>query len=408
MMIASMGGTHRYILTVNAGSSSIKLALFAQTPTNTDPTRLFDVTTTNIGQKSSVLTVQASGQEKTSRDIQASNHSAAIALMIQQLVTRIDTAEIKVVGHRVVYGGNQFYQPTLITNEVASQLGEFVNFDPEHAPASLAIIALLRQDLPQAQHVACFDTSYFHDLPKVAQLVAIPRRYQAIGVRRYGYHGLSYRYLTKRFQDIAGEAAVNGRVIYAHLGSGVSLAATVNGEPTETTMGFSPTSGVVMSSRSGDVDPSLARFLTKETGMSIDEYNHMLNFESGLLGVSGLSSDMYTLLQNEATNPAAAAAVELFCYQVRKSIGALATTIGGIDSLVFSGGIGEQAPLIRARICEGLEFLGISLDPVLNSEHRELISSRGSAVGVHIIPTDEATIIAQDATTIASLNQGTY
>ena len=403
-----MGGTHRYILTVNAGSSSIKLALFGEASANTNPTRLFDLTTTNIAQASSVLTVQAFGQEKSSRDITAPNHSVAIDLMMQQLVSKIDTTAIKVVGHRVVYGGNQFYQPTIITDEVTSQLGEFVQFDPEHAPASLAIIALLRRVLPHAQHVACFDTSYFHNLPGVAQLVAIPRKYQDIGVRRYGYHGLSYRYLSKQFREIAGEAAVNGRVIYAHLGSGVSLAATLRGKPVETTMGFSPTSGVVMSSRSGDVDPSLARFLTKETGMSIDEYNHMLNFESGLLGVSGLSSDMYTLLQNEATNPAAAAAVELFCYQVRKSIGALAATIGGIDSLVFSGGIGEQAPLIRARICEGLEFLGISLDPVPNSEHRELISSGGSAVGVHIIPTDEATIIAQDAATIASLNQGTY
>jgi len=407
-----MGGTKSYILTVNAGSSSIKLALFADGESQTSPTRLYDFVVTNIAQPLSLFVVHQKGEDSTSQTIQAADHSAAITLMIAKLSSLITIEAIHSVGHRVVYGGSQFYEPVVITDDVVAKLGEFIPFDPEHAPASLSIMKLLRAELTDAQHVACFDTAFFHNLPAVAQLVAIPRKYQAIGVRRYGYHGLSYRYLTTKFEEIAGTTAVNGRVIYAHLGSGASLAATVNGKPVETTMGFSPTSGVIMSSRSGDVDPSLAGFLMKATDMTIDEYNHMLNFESGILGVSGLSSDMYTLLQNEATNPAAAAAVELFCYQVRKSIGALATTIGGIDSLIFSGGIGEQSPPIRARICAGLEFLGIALDPVANSEFRELISSRESTVGVHIIPTDEAAIIAQDVSHmqhhLSQLNQGTY
>ena len=408
MIKSSMGGLHRYILTVNAGSSSIKLVLFTDADDTSEPTRLYDLTVTNIRQASPLLVVQKHGEDSVSQAIEAADHTVAANVIITKLASLIALEDIRAVGHRVVYGGSRFHEPTLITDDVVMQLGEFVHFDPEHAPASLAIITLLRQQLPGAQHVACFDTSYFHDLPSVAQLVAIPRTYQDIGVRRYGYHGLSYQYLTSKFAQVAGDTAANGRVIYAHLGSGASLAATLDGKPVETTMGFSPTSGLVMSSRSGDVDPSLALFLTDATGMSIQQYNHMLNFESGLLGVSGLSSDMYTLLQNETTNPAAAAAVELFCYQVRKSIGALATTIGGIDSLIFSGGIGEQAPLIRARICEGLEFLGIRLDPVANSEFRELISSAESTAGVHILHTDEASIIAKDVITIASLNQGTY
>jgi len=216
-----------------------------------------------------------------------------------------------------------------------------------------------------------------------------------MGLRRYGFHGLSYAYLLEAFRTAAGDTAANGRIIFAHLGSGASLMATQGGKAMDTTMAFTPASGVVMSSRSGDLDPGILGYLHTQTGMSIDQYNHMVNFESGLLGVSDLSADMRTLLEHEAANPQAAEAVDLFVYQIKKAIGGLATVLGGLDSLVFSGGIGQQSSVLRMRVAEGLDFLGIQLDPASNERHAELISVPGGRVGVHVIPTDEAQILSR-------------
>lgn len=382
------------ILTVNAGSSSLKLVLFSVNPATPSFERVFEISIVDIGQPLARLNFVEDDERRVEQCVVA-DHAAAIELIIQKVADRISIDSIAAVGHRIVYGGKDYSQPTRITDDVEERLRSFASFDPEHVPAALQFIDTLRQRFAHITQVACFDTAFFHDLPRVAQIVPIPHKYDSQGVRRYGFHGLSYSYLLSAFQAMAGETAAHGRVIFAHLGSGASLAATRDGKPVDTTMGFTPASGVVMSTRSGDIDPGLAWFLNQQTGMSLEEYNHMVNFESGLLGVSELSGDMYTLLQNEATNEQAAEAVNLFCYQVRKSIGALAATIGGLDSLVFSGGIGEQAIGLRARICNELGFLGIDLDDASNAQHASLISVQGSRVGVHVIPTDEALVIAK-------------
>ncbi len=381
------------ILVVNAGSSSIKTVVYQTHSTAVE--RVFECSARDIGQEHATITIVDGQGDTTTTTTVLTDHSAALDAILEHISSHIDISDVMSVGYRVVYGGSKYFEPTIITDSVLDDLAVFKDVDPEHAPISHAIMSSLRGRLQNAQHVACFDTGFFRNIPEVAQIIPIPSRLRKAGLKRFGYHGLSYEYLADRFGVIAGNEAKNGRVIYAHLGSGASIAATVNGEPVDMTMGLTPNSGLVMGSRSGDVDPSLAWVLAHETGMSIDEYQQVINHESGLLAVSELSSDMYTLLQNQAMNPKAALAVELFCYQARKAIGALATTIEGLDSLVFSGGMGEQAPEIRRRICEGLAFLGVSIDHDANERHNELISSAESRVGVHVIPTDESLSIAR-------------
>lgn len=379
-------------LTVNTGSSSIKLDLFRFDATNE---RVLEASATGIGLPGGVVNVRILPREVQTQKLAIADHAAAADVLLAQLAKSTAMDNIAAIGHRVVHGGPTHSQPQLITDTVEQELQSFAAYDPQHAPAALRLIRLLRQRFPDVPQVACFDTTFSYDMPRVAQLLALPRKYEAIGLRRYGFHGLSYAYLLQAFRVAAGDAAANGRVILAHLGSGASLMATRGGKAIDTTMGFTPVSGVVMSSRAGDLDPGILGYLHEQTGMSIEQYNHMINFESGLLGVSELSADMRTLLDHETTNPQAAEAVNLFVYQVKKAIGALATTLGGMDSLIFSGGIGEQSSILRARIAEGLDFLGIELAPASNERHAELISAPGSQVGVHVLPTDEARTISQ-------------
>lgn len=393
----SGGFSNMNILVINAGSSSIKTVLY-NTPGGVLE-RILECNATNIGQEHGLVELVIN-DSKTNTQMIVSDHKVALDSVLETIDRTSPINTIDVIAYRVVYGGAKYYRPTDITDDVVTDLANFTDIDPEHAPVSLAIIKLLRQRLPDIRHVACFDTAFFHDIPDIAQIVPIPLRYRDKGIRRYGYHGLSYEYLADAFEMIAGKEARRGRVIYAHLGSGASMAATINGQPVDMTMGLTPTSGLVMGSRTGDIDPSLAWILANQSDVSTDKYQQIINHESGLLAVSELSSDMYTLLQNQSTNPKAALAVELFCYQARKAIGALATTIGGLDSLIFSGGMGEQAPEIRRRICEGLAFLGISIDSGANDQHALLISTQDSTVGVHVIPTDESLSIARSTLSI--------
>lgn len=376
-----MGTNILNILSVNAGSSSIKLALF----------------TADLGNQNAERTHETSIQD-------ISDLTQAASAVKQWLDEVIPGQAIDAIGHRIVHGGPKHDKAELITNELMEELRSFTSFDPEHLPAEIELIYELGQQFPDTAHVACFDTAFFHDLPIQARLLPLPRKYEASGLRRYGFHGLSYSFLLSQFRNIAGEAAVNGRVIYAHLGSGASLAATHEAKPIDTTMSFTPASGIIMSSRSGDIDPGLVLYMQKRHGLDAEQFNHMVNFESGLLGVSELSASMLTLLQNESSNQKAAEAVELFVYQVRKSIGSLSAALGGLDSLVFSGGIGEQSSVLRGRICEGLGFLGIEIDQANNDQHSTLISTPGSRVGVHVIPTDEASIIIQQVCATLSTN----
>lgn len=377
-----------YLLTVNAGSSSIKLAVFAVDDT---VCKVLEAAVENIGQ-GSVQLITPDGVQPANAD----NHAEAARLLAAWLSARIEVTSIAAVGHRIVHGGPEYYTSVTATDEVLAAVATLVPFDPEHLPMELELVSIFRDTFPEATPVLCFDTAFHHDLPVRSQMLPVPRHLAAKGLRRYGFHGLSYAYILEELRRVEGEAAANGRVIIAHLGSGASLAALHHGKPIDTTMSLTPTSGVPMSTRSGDLDPGVALYLAKTEGYDTERFSHMVNFESGLLGVSETTADMKRLLEIEAEDPRAKDAVDVFCYQIKKSIGSFTAALGGLDTLVFTGAIGERAPKIRARICEDLEFLGISLDAARNQEGARLISVDGSRVGVHVIHTDEAMTIARE------------
>jgi len=299
------------------------------------------------------------------------------------------------VGHRVVHGGPKYSEPQRITAEMVEELHRLSPLDPEHLPEEILLTEAFHRRFPDLPQVACFDTAFHHNLPRVAQLLPIPRRYEAQGVRRYGFHGLSYAYLVEELVRLGDPAATTGRVILAHLGNGASLAAVRDGKSVDTSMSFTPTAGVPMSTRSGDLDPGLVWYLARTEQMSAKQFNEMVNSRSGLLGISETSSDMSDLLERETHDVRAAEAVALFCYQVKKWIGAFAAALGGVDTLVFAGGIGENASTVRARICDGLGFLGIELEAERNAVNEGLISTPTGRVAVRVIRTDEARMIAK-------------
>jgi acetate kinase len=325
----------------------------------------------------------------------APDHTVAVEVLMEWIEERGDHEVLAAVGHRVVHGGPKYSEPQVITAEMITELHRLSPFDPEHLPEEILLTEAFHHRFPGLAQVACFDTAFHHYLPRVAQLLAIPRRYEAQGIRRYGFHGLSYEFLMGELARLGDPAATKGRVILAHLGNGASLAAVRDGKSIDTSMGFTPTAGVTMSTRSGDLDPGLVWYLARSEKMSAKQFNEMVNFQSGLLGISETSSDMRDLLACEAHDVRAAEALALFCYQIRKRIGAYAAALGGLDTLVFSGGIGENASAIRARICEGLEFLGIEIEVKQNAANEVVISTASSRVAVHVIHTDEEQMIAR-------------
>lgn len=381
-----------YILAVNAGSSSIKAVVYeigAQLEV------VCQCTIENIGQSGVVLKTQSETiHDAVFLPVDVKTHPAAIVAIMGWINQQIKTDNLLAIGHRIVHGGPQYYQPQVINDQLIADLQAFSSYDPDHLPNSIQLIKKLTSLFPNLPQVACFDTAFSHNLPRVAQILPIPRKYEQEGLRRYGFHGLSYSYLLLRLRELDA-AAANGRVIFAHLGSGASLAAIRGGQPLDVTMGLTPASGILMSTRSGDLDPGIAWYLHHKAGISTIQFNSMVNHQSGLLGVSETSADMKTLLQNENTDERAAEAVNLFCYQAKKAIGSMAAVLGGVETLVFSGGIGEKAPLIRARICEGLEFLGLELDEAGNNSNEPIISAQTSRVSVRVIHTDEESVIAQ-------------
>ena len=390
-----IGGTlnDKNILTVNAGSSSIKLVLFEAT---TPPKRILEATIEKIGWPEPRLVVKRLGNsESISRPAQAADHTAAATILMNLIKQEIQPDKLLAIGHRVVHGGPKYSQSQLVTQDVLDELKKLADFDPEHLPIELQLIEAFGRSFAGAAQVACFDTAFHHDLPTVARLLPIPLHYEKQGVRRYGFHGLSYTFLMQALAHQAGADIADGRVILAHLGNGASLAAVHGGKSIDTSMGFTPSSGIPMSTRTGDLDPGLALYLVQSQG--IDEFNKMVNFQSGLLGMSETSSDMEKLLQIEDSDSRAADAIALFCYQVKKCIGSYAAALGGLDTLVFAGGIGENAPKVRARICEDLDFLGITIDKSRNEGNEALISSDNSLVAVRVIHTDEAMTIAREA-----------
>jgi acetate kinase len=310
------------------------------------------------------------------------------------LETRPDFTLVKALGHRVVHGMKHI-APEIVTPELLAELHRISPYDPDHLPREIELIEAFRQRHPKLPQLACFDTAFHQTMPRVAKLLPIPRRFDAKGIQHYGFHGLSYAFLMEELARLGDSAATKGRVILAHLGNGASLAAVRDGKSIDTSMGFTPTAGLVMSTRSGDLDPGLAPYLARTEQMTTQQFYDMVNHKSGLLGVSETSSDMRDLLAKEAADVRAAEAVALFCYQAKKWIGAYAAALGGLNTLVFAGGIGENAPLIRLRICEGLNFLGVELDESRNTETAPVISAQDSRVTVRVIRTDEDLMIAR-------------
>lgn len=379
------------VLALNGGSSSIKFAIYDLGET---AGRVRHGHLDRIGLPGTTLTVAEAGQPATTVAVAAADQRAAVAFLLDWLEKHADFGTIRAVGHRVVHG-MAHHVPERITRELLAELRQFRAFDPDHLPGELELIEALHQRHPQLLQFACFDTAFHHDMPRVAQLLPLPRRFEARGLRRYGFHGLSYAYLLEELGRLAGPEVAKGRVILAHLGNGASLAAVHDGRSLDTTMGFSPAGGLLMGTRPGDLDPGVTTYLLQTEKLTAAQLNHLLHHEAGLLGVSETSADMQDLLAAQATDARAAEAVALFCYQGRKGVGAFAAVLGGLDTLVFTGGIGEHAAEVRARICQGLEFLGIELDAARNGTHAGVISSAASRVTVRVIPTDEERMIAR-------------
>ena len=391
----------RSILTVNGGSSSIRFAVYAVSAlapgtAQASLERTHHGKIDRIGLAGANLTVASADAAPLRRDMDAADHRAAGMALIGWLDEAAVSTHVAAIGHRVVHGMDHA-EPVRITPALLRELRGIAAYDPEHLPRELELIELLGSRFAGVPQIACFDTAFHRTMPDVAARLPIPRRYHAEGVRRYGFHGLSYSYLLRELCRIGDPAAARGRVILAHLGNGASLAAVRDGRGIDTSMGFTPASGLVMGSRSGDLDPGLALYFARSAGKDAAQFDAMINHESGLRGVSETSSDVRDLLAREAADTRAADALALFCYQAKKWIGAYAAALGGLDTLVFSGGIGENAAPIRARICAGLEFLGLDLDADRNARALDVISGEHSAVTVRVIRTDEEWMIARSS-----------
>jgi acetate kinase len=365
--MATRGGPA--LLSVNAGSSSVKCALFS-------------------------LEAQPTILARESIDGAGASRAAGL---IQWVESHTPGASLVAIGHRIVHGGPTYREPQAITAPLIGALKQLIPFAPNHLPDEIALIEALADWRPDVQQIACFDTAFHAALPDVARRLPIPQVYDDRGIRRYGFHGLSYAFLMEEFERLAGPAAAAGNVILAHLGSGSSLAAVRGGHSMDTTMAFTPIGGLVMSTRSGDLDPGIATYIARTDGLTPDQVEDLLSQRSGLLGISGVTGDMRTLLDRESHDPASRLAIAIYVYSIRKAIGAFAAVLDGVDTLIFSGGIGEHAPVIRSRVCDGLRFLGVQLDTDANAANAPLISRSGASVVVRVIPTDEEIMIARAA-----------
>lgn len=360
------------VLTINAGSSSIRFAFYGP---GSDPAKLEHGKIERIGER-------------------GADFSSAVDSLVRWLESQPRFAEVSAVGHRVVHGMSRA-QPARVTPQLLEELKAAIPYDPEHLPQEIELMEALGRRFPRLVQVACFDTAFHRTMPRIAALLPIPRRYEAQGVRRYGFHGLSYTFLMQELTRLGDPACEHGRIILAHLGNGASIAAVRDGRSIDTSMAFTPAAGLPMSTRSGDLDPGVLGFLARSEGKDADALQRMVNHQSGLLGISETSSDVRDLLAREREDVRAAEALAVFCYQTKKWIAAFAGALGGLDTLVFAGGIGENSAPIRARICEGLQFLGVELDELRNREHAPMISSAASRAAVRVIQTDEESVIAR-------------
>jgi acetate kinase len=379
------------VLTLNGGSSSIRFAIFEA---GMPPRPLLRGKMERIGAADAALTVdRGAGAAPARVKLEIKMPATAVECLMDWLESQPSYESIGGVGHRVVHGMLRA-APALVSADLLQELRQIIPFDPEHLPRELELIESLRRRRPELPQVVCFDTAFHRTMPRVATLLPIPRRYAARGVQRYGFHGLSYQFLMQELTRMGDPAAAQGRIILAHLGGGASLAAVQNGRCIDTSMGFTPAAGLVMGTRSGDLDPGLMSYLALTDAMTAERFQVMVNHESGLLGISESSADVRDLLDREAGDPRAADALALFCYQAKKWIGSFAAALGGLDVLVFAGGIGENSGAVRRRICEGLSHLGIQIDESANARNAQRISPDTGAVRVRVIPTDEESVIA--------------
>lgn len=385
----------RAILTINAGSSSIKFALFALTPGQDVPEKPTVVGQVDgIGAQGKLIAKDPSGRHEQTLALtgdQAAQHAQAMDFVLRWITEHETGWQIAAVGHRVVHGGAVHSEPVVLDPNIIEQLGRFIVLAPLHQPHNLNGIRAISKLLPEVPQVACFDTAFHRTMPHVAELFGLPREITAEGVKRYGFHGLSYEYVARSLPKHLG-AKAKGRVIVAHLGNGASMAALVDGRSVASTMGFTAIDGLMMGTRSGNLDPGVLLYLMDNKGMSAKALTDLLYKKSGLLGVSGISQDMRTLLASEA--PEAAEAVALFCYRIVRELGSLVAAAGGIDALVFTGGIGEHAAEVRGRVCSQLGWLGVAVDQAANGRDDTRISAADSRVDVMVIPTNEEWMIA--------------
>lgn len=386
------------ILSLNAGSSSIKFALFRTTgECPGEPERIAGGQIAGIGVAPRLIASGKDGEvlhQRSWEEGAALSHEALFKELVAWLTGNAEFDAPAAVGHRVVHGGGRFVAPTLIDDAVLGALEALDPLAPLHQPHNLSAVRALRAALPESAHVACFDTAFHHEMPELATRFALPDALHEEGIRRYGFHGISYAFIARRLREI-DPALAAGRVIAAHLGNGASLCAMKGGRSVDTTMGFTALDGLVMGTRSGALDPGVVLHLLRYRSMEPGEVETLLYEQSGLLGVSGISSDMQVL--SESTAPEAERAIELFAWRAAREAGALMTSLGGLDGLVFTAGIGEHSALVRARICALLAWAGIEIDPGANEAHAPLISTAGSRIAVRIVPTDEERMIALGA-----------
>ncbi len=381
------------LLTINTGSSSLKAALYHFSAEAEE--RELGVEVERIGYPDARLHVEdTDGRSLFNRQDNLPDHAAALHAFLDWLQGRGDGASPDAVGHRVVHGGSRYSEPQLIDDGVVAALRDLIPIDPDHMPQAIEAIEATRRVYPAVPQVACFDTAFHRHMPRVARQYALPRELEQAGVIRYGFHGLSYEYVMGELQRL-DPAAAGGRVVIAHLGNGASMAAVRAGRGIDTTMGFTPTGGLVMGTRTGDLDPGVLLYLLQERRISPADLSALVNKEAGMRGVSGTSGDMQDLLGKEASDPRAAEAIALFCYTAKKYLGALVAALGGLDALVFTGGIGEHAAPVRERVCADLGFLGIDVDPARNRANAPVISRDGAPVVVRVVHTNEDLMIAR-------------
>ena len=383
------------ILVLNAGSSSLKFALFATEPALAEQPALAGQIE-GIGATPELSARDAAGQRYhepvATTGEQAEQHRDALTHLFRWLAAHNPDLEIVAAGHRVVHGGERYSAPVRLSEAVLRELDEFVPLAPLHQPHNLRAVRAVAALLPEIPQVGCFDTAFHRTQPALAQAFALPRAISAEGVKRYGFHGLSYDYVARQLPEVVGERA-SGAVVIAHLGNGASMCALRDGKSVASTMGFTAVEGLMMGTRTGSLDPGVLLYLMEQKGMDAKALTKLLYKESGLLGVSGISQDMRTLLGSSA--PEAREAVDLFCYRIARELGSLAAAAGGLDALVFTGGIGEHAAPVRAKVAEMAAWLGVDIDAAANDAHQLRIDSADSRVAVAVVPTNEEGMIAR-------------